>query len=270
MTPGFAKSRKELFWLPYPEPDKVLINAHNFASATFDPSVNGKTPISAWVPSRDTAGNGTTTLTDLSTGGNNGTLTNMATPASNWVADTGAGGVRALEFDGTNDYVALGSSAALSIVGQLSISCWYKSAGSYTQDQVLIGNCDSSGGFSNYILSVGYSFDRPEFWQNAAGPFATSSTGISDTNWHHIVAVRSGSSGAWNIKIYLDGTLVANANTSTNPTGGTRPTTLGRFGTFNGYHLRGRGDDWRIWNQPLDATDVSALYASGAGRGIQV
>jgi hypothetical protein len=29
MTPGFAKSRAELPWLPYPEKDRVIINAHN-------------------------------------------------------------------------------------------------------------------------------------------------------------------------------------------------------------------------------------------------
>jgi len=30
MTPSFAKSRAELPWLPYPENDRVIINAHNF------------------------------------------------------------------------------------------------------------------------------------------------------------------------------------------------------------------------------------------------
>ena len=39
-------------------------------------AVNGKEPVAAWIPSLDTAGNGTTTLTDL-VGSNNGTLTNM-------------------------------------------------------------------------------------------------------------------------------------------------------------------------------------------------
>lgn len=34
MTPGFAKSRKELFWLPYPESNRVIINAHNFSGWT--------------------------------------------------------------------------------------------------------------------------------------------------------------------------------------------------------------------------------------------
>ena len=40
-----------------------------------------------WCPSLDDAGNGTTTLTDLSGNGNHGTLTNMD-PATDWVADT--------------------------------------------------------------------------------------------------------------------------------------------------------------------------------------
>lgn len=30
MTPGYAKSRDELFWLPYPKANRVLINSHNF------------------------------------------------------------------------------------------------------------------------------------------------------------------------------------------------------------------------------------------------
>jgi hypothetical protein len=33
MTPGFAKPRSELPWLPYEEQDRVIINSHNFTSA---------------------------------------------------------------------------------------------------------------------------------------------------------------------------------------------------------------------------------------------
>jgi hypothetical protein len=33
MTPGFAKPRSELPWLPYEEQDRVIINAHNFTPA---------------------------------------------------------------------------------------------------------------------------------------------------------------------------------------------------------------------------------------------
>lgn len=64
-----------------------------------------------WCPSLDTSGNGTTTLTDLSGNGNNGTLTNMDA-GTDWVADTDSGGVRALDFDGSNDRIANFSDAA--------------------------------------------------------------------------------------------------------------------------------------------------------------
>jgi hypothetical protein len=99
MIPGFAKSRQELPWLPYPESDKVfVINAHNFPSAGFSPAVNGKMPIVAWIPSRDDAGNGTTTLNDLGNNSVDGSFVGL--PTSAWVANTDAGGVRALDFTG--------------------------------------------------------------------------------------------------------------------------------------------------------------------------
>jgi hypothetical protein len=34
VTPGFAKSRQELPWLPYARTDRVIINQHNFPSST--------------------------------------------------------------------------------------------------------------------------------------------------------------------------------------------------------------------------------------------
>lgn len=86
-------------------------------------AVNGKEPIAAWIPSLDTAGNGTTTLTDL-VGSNHGTLTNMDA-ATDWVADTGAGGVRALDFDGVNDHVVFSPPAFSSTA---SFSLWVKPA----------------------------------------------------------------------------------------------------------------------------------------------
>lgn len=91
-------------------------------------AVNGKEPIAAWIPSLDDAGNGTTTLTDL-VGDKNGTLTNFALTGStsNWVADTNAGGIRALDFDGTNDNVNIGDNFNDVITGasaKWAVSAW--------------------------------------------------------------------------------------------------------------------------------------------------
>jgi hypothetical protein len=81
-----------------------------------DMSVLGTAPVAAWCPSLDTAGNGTTTLTDL-VGGSNGTLTNMV-PASDWTDD--GSGLWSLDFDGSNDYVALSSGVALGTLHSVS------------------------------------------------------------------------------------------------------------------------------------------------------
>ena len=86
-------------------------------------AVNGKVPVAVWCPSRDTLGNGTTTLTDL-VGSSNGTLTNMD-PATDWVSDTDAGGIRALDFDGSDDFVSLGNTTSLTSTA-FSVSFWMR------------------------------------------------------------------------------------------------------------------------------------------------
>ncbi len=256
MTPGFAKSRKELFWLPYPEQDTVLINAHNFTPETFDPSVNGKTPVSVWCPSLDTAGNGTSTLYDL-VGSNHGTMTNMDA-ATDWVADTSSGGIRALDFDGSNDYVALAGTTLGT--ANFTISAWFKTSSGGRQ---AIVSTYTSG-------DVGIIFDvlaggKVRFaCVNGSGSnliLADSAATYNDGNWHFAMAVRDGSASA---KLYVDGTVVSvtgigNANLGSGAM---------RIGAVvSGYtgFMAGRIDDVRIWTSALDSTDNSDLRTRQRG-----
>lgn len=64
MTPGFAKSRKVLFYLPYPEPDRVIINSHNFNAPAFD-LLTDAAPV-VWLDAPDA-----TSLFDATSGGSN-------------------------------------------------------------------------------------------------------------------------------------------------------------------------------------------------------
>jgi hypothetical protein len=70
MTPGFAQSRDQLPWLYYPESDRVIINAHNFPSSSFDPS---QIATAVWLDGSDAS-----TLYDAVSGGSlvasNGTI----------------------------------------------------------------------------------------------------------------------------------------------------------------------------------------------------
>lgn len=74
--------------------------------------------VGAWSPCLSPPGG--TVLRDLSGRQNHGTLTNMDA-ATDWVT---SGGRRALDFDGSNDYVEASNSESLKITGELSLFAW--------------------------------------------------------------------------------------------------------------------------------------------------
>jgi hypothetical protein len=269
VTPGFAQPRSKLPWLPYESLDRVIINSHNFTPAGPDFSVNGKSPVGAWCPSRDDAGNGTTTLTDLAND-YDGTLINFALTGStsNWVAETGAGGVRAIASDGSNDYVSIPTVPITA--GVVSVSGWYYRSGfpsNFNAPILCKGslNGDATSTFALYWnQTLGFSW----FIVDTGGTFRVirSNTFSGTGSWVHVVGVAS-SAG---LLLYLNGSLASSG------TGGTLKSTshvLHAWGTFglgvNAFH-NGLLDDIRLFPVLLDATDVADLYASGAGRGVQL
>ena len=260
MTPGFARPRSELPWLPYGKCNRVIINAHNFTPAeTF--SVNGKAPVGVWCPSKDTAGNGTTTLTDL-VGSKPGTLVNFALngSTSNWVADTGAGGVRALDFDGTNDHVTMASSVITSTT--FSLSVWVKPT--ENRRQFIIDQYETSIPPKGLVVESGLTAWKPRGL--AAGSDGFDVTGPIDITlnaWTHIVFTSNGSRA----DLYVNGSLAA-SDTVGSSLVSTTAFNLGRYRAGNGIFFKGRMDDVRAFNAiQLDATDVAYLNNSGSGRG---
>lgn len=241
-----------------------VINPFLFASGGgFSPAVNGKMPVAAWIPSRDGAGNGTTTLTDL-VGSNNGTLTNMDA-ATDWVADTDAGGVRALDFDGVNDRV--NAPVSLSLTSDFSMSCWIKLA-SLSQS----GAFFKVGGGENAGVGVGvgttFTTDNNNLtslregieWHHTAVAFGSL--------WFHCVYTYTHASITHNV--YLDSVFrqtfagfLNGGSAAEIDLGGYERTGFLRYANL-------RGDDWRLFDSVLNTTDIADLYASGLGRGIDV
>lgn len=220
--------------------------------------VNGKNPIAAWIPSRDDAGNGTATLNDL-VGSNNGTLTNMDA-ATDWVVDTGAGGVRALDFDGVNDSVNAGTSAGVVSGDKLTVSFWLFLRRAITTTQLIVFKNDAAA-IGNYGFWTFNSLFH--FWVDTTTATRSARTAAISTNqWVFVSGVYDGAI----IRLYINGASVA----TTAQTGNIR--TFDRnlhFGSLSAsFPTDCRLDDIRIWNQSLNATDVSDLYAGGNGRGI--
>jgi hypothetical protein len=212
-------------------------------------AVNGKEPIAAWIPSLDTAGNGTTTLTDL-VGSNNGALTNMDA-ATDWVSDTSNGGVRALDFDGVNDYVDLGPTLTPS---RLTWSIWIKTTGF---NKGILSDANAAS-FSNslHVTVAGKAAFRIGTTQ------LNGTSDVDDATWHHVVATYDLSA----MKVYVDGNL-ENSISKTNAISWSANLILGQY--FSSlYVFEGRLDDFRFFDTALDATDIAYLYNSGNGRGI--
>jgi hypothetical protein len=232
-------------------------------------AVNGKEPAFAWIPSLDTAGNGTTTLNDL-IGSRHGTLTNMDA-GTDWVSDTGAGGVRALDFDDTNDFATLGAGIVLPGSGGLAISWWEKVA-------TTTGNFRSR--FRFFTGSQGWVLFRSNMatygtiaWGRGAvaacvRSTAATSLAASSGSWVHFALV--GTAGADSVTptdwlLYENGTSKA-VDAGNALSGFTADVNQIGFDSL----LAGSGcriDDIRVFSQSLNTSDVSYLYNSGSGRG---
>jgi hypothetical protein len=245
-----------------------VINSHNFGGpAAFDPSVNGKMPIAAWIPTR-------TQSADDFFGVNNGTLVNGASI----VADTGAGGTDAFDFvSASSQHVDIPGGSPFSFIQNtmvFSLSFWVKLA-SATARYSLCGNAASIGDKGFYVIfengaGVG---TKAIAVQASRGGFGVVRRGrsaddvITDTNWHH-VGITSTSSGVFTF--YVDGT--ASSTTYETSLGSlsvgdsSRSLNIGRVNHSASFlPMTGRIDDYRIFNVTLDATDVAALYAAQRG-----
>ncbi len=220
-------------------------------------AVNGKEPVAAWIPSLDTAGNGTTTLTDL-VGSNDGTLTNMVA-GSDWVADTDAGGVRALDFDGSNDKVVAPNFSVTGATATLSI--WMKRRSAKALDGVLTNHNTST--VSDRLLSIFCQGTICVF--NIGNGTATNTISASiGSSWTHVVGVRNGAT----MQLWLNGVLAASrtdAFATDFPTL-TQPWVLGQFA--NSWAFDGLLDAAYVFDPALDSSDIAYLYNSGTGRGI--
>lgn len=240
-----------------------IINPFMFGGiSAWTPAVNGKNPFAAWVPSRDTAGNGTTTLTDL-VGSNDGTLTNMDA-ATDWVADTDAGGVRALDFDGTNDTINHSRIVLSSQV--LSLSAWVRptSVSGLRIIAAQYGSVTTDRGWYLGIISGAWRFLISP--NGSTVPWGQGGTATANV-WQHIVAVSTGSA----FQLYVNGSSVTTTLTGTYPATIFNSSVIFQLAARHGTDspFVGRMDDIRCWDQALDLTDVADLYASGLGRGVQ-
>lgn len=203
--------------------------------------------VAAYCPSISGQGN---VIPDL-VGGNHGTLTNMT--AEDWVA---SGDGRALDFDGSNDYV-LTSNPVLSGTGDFTVTNFFK-INTASRFHTFQGNYTASNLTG---IQFGIFNTNKLFAYVASGSSLVAGTTLNANQWYSASVVRQ--SGV--ITIYLNGVPDGSA-TRAGSIGTSSNWRLGQGDT--GEELAAQLDDARVYNRALTESEIK-LLASKRGIGLE-
>lgn len=172
-----------------------------------------------------------------------------------WSSGIQSGG---LTFDGVDDGVVVGPSAAVTGTGNFTLSAWVKIASGTASGTVIQQREAGSTGYQGeYMLRVNAS-GTVNFFVYGTNSYQfnlNTSTQVKDNQWHLITAVRDGAAG----RIFIDGTLAATA-TGTLQALQARAVAIGHDIRDAGDYFAGSIDDVRIYERALTGADAGALY----------
>jgi hypothetical protein len=205
-----------------------------------------------------------TTAADSTSNGIDGTLTNGPT----WVAGVDGG---AIELDGVDDYINLGTTSLLNISTDITISLWLKpdTAGElYSPDRYadiyaresaggdgIVFETANGGGISNAIL----------VWSNNMWVMPSDNDTLTFGNWQHIVVTVDNGT----VTFYSNGIAVGGGTGwDLDPAGASVAATIGANNNGPAEHVDGTIDEMRIYDRVLSVGEVSELYIAGVGGSV--
>ena len=222
--------------------------------------------VGRWCPSAGATG---FRLIDRSGRGNHGTLTNMD-PASDWVVSGGKG---ALDFDGSNDYMAFAASDVISFAGTdpFSVSVWmFNPTGAFSRAvaKTATNGAQNQGwyvGTGSGPASAGkFSFLRGS---SSGNDFIQTTSNYDWRGWNHIFVSYNGST----VRMAVNGVLDAVTGTSTRSIATTGNTPFyfaaSEANTANQFWSL-TIDDVTIFNTALTPNEAAGIYRRGRGYGI--
>jgi hypothetical protein len=203
---------------------------------------------------------------DRSGNGNNGELTNGPRKAVGRIG-------QALEFDGTNDYVNMGTAPdELINIDEKTISLWFRA---YTFGTTGFGTVVAFDAFSGDVDPWSFFLDSTENRLNYAhffsvvGEWGTPTNSIAVNNWYHAVVVFNRGSSTNDPTIYLNG--VEQTITEIRTPSGTAideaaatDFIIGASNDGNEDFFDGLIDEVRIYNRALSADEIKRLYKIGS------
>jgi hypothetical protein len=186
-------------------------------------------------------------------------------PASDWVVSGGKG---ALDFDGTNDYVAV-SDVVSTIATGVTLSIWFLNRRSFSDASCLFDtaalNAQTQRQLSVFFLSSNSVYVA--IGRNGGG-FVGSSMNMQLNVLYHLVI--TGNILSPLATVYLNG-----ISRGTSTSAGIISSTFSAVDTWIGGNVSGGGlafdgliDDVTVFNTALTANEVSEIYRLGRGYGV--
>jgi hypothetical protein len=188
---------------------------------------------------------------------------------------TGIGKQAAIVFDGTNDYVGLGTPNGLNITSSITINTWvnlnafpsdtnatiYNKGYDNTNEQTFF-SFNNQGGVNSLLCGTYVAIGNINYFTKLTltGSFANL---ITTGSWNNLVGQYDGSS--WNL--YVNGTLLSQTTTQ-GPKPSTSPIAIGAAYISSGYQrfINGRISNVQVYNRALSTTEITQNFNALRGR----
>ncbi len=223
-------------------------------SATISATVSNSASVSLAAGYSFNAGTGTTAA-DSSTNGITGTLS-----GATWTTAGKYG--NALSFNGTTNYVNLGTPAVLSSTGSMSWAAWVYATANPADDGQIIAKGNGNNGWEfktspdtgPHTFAVGIT-GSSGFVQRF------SSTVRALNTWYHVAAVYNAT--ARTLDIYVNGVLDNGVLMGTIPAARTVPNVAVNIGRRSGgYYFKGVIDDVRVYSGALTQAEIQGVMST--------
>lgn len=165
---------------------------------------------------------------------------------------TDAGAGNALDFDGTDDYVDLGTS--LNTLDDFTWEFWINFAG--TSPQWFFAVTDGTVNERIQVeVNAGQVFFGLQSNSNGQGWTSIGGGSISSNTWYHVAVTNSSTTGK---QIYVDGILVNSSSNTISPTElANNPSyAIGRLVNATDYYWDGQIDEVRIWSDVRSEQEI--------------
>ena len=195
-----------------------------------------------------------TTVSDMSSNSNNGTMTNMAN--DDWISNSLFAQDYSLDLDGSNDYVQVADDNALDISSSITVSAWIYPTNIANKDGIISKrtSTENSGDWAFRLTSAAKL--KLLIWDGDANNGSTSSTNAISTNtWTHIAYTHDNSTNT--TKFYINGSLDATTTgLSKNLAGNNSNVYIGWDGQQGDKFFTGKIDDICIWDDVRTQTEI--------------